>query len=258
VTVNCAAIPLELAESELFGYERGAFTGARTEGHPGKFEMAHQGTIFLDEINSMPLSVQAKILRVVETKRVTRINGKREIPIDVRIIAASNRVLADEVAAGTFRKDLFYRLNVLPLRVPALRELREDIPALFDAFFQAYAEEHGGGRKRVSPEAMRRLVAYDWPGNVRELKNFAEYICLTVETDEVTEHDLPPEIHARRIEAPEQTGAPEEPKSLGSLERIFLIETMRRFHGNAVEAAKSLGISRSTLYRKLKKYGITS
>jgi transcriptional regulator of acetoin/glycerol metabolism len=257
VTVNCAAIPLELAESELFGYERGAFTGARTEGHPGKFEMANHGSIFLDEINSMPVTIQAKILRVVETKRVTRINGKREIPVDVRIIAASNRALADEMAAGTFRKDLFYRLNVLPLRVPALREMKEDIPALLDAFFQAYAEEHGVYRKRISPEAMRHLVTYDWPGNVRELKNCAEYLCLTVETDEIAEHDLPPEILARRIDAPEPPAAPEEPKNLGSLERMFLIETMRRFHGNAVEAAETLGISRSTLYRKLKKYGIS-
>ena len=269
VTVNCAAIPLELAESELFGYERGAFTGARTEGHPGKFEMAHQGTIFLDEINSMPLPVQAKILRVVETKRVTRINGKREIPVDVRIIAASNRELADEVKAGTFRKDLFYRLNVLPLRVPALREMKEDIPALLDAIFQACAEEHGSCRKRVSPDALRRLVAYDWPGNVRELKNCAEYLCFTVATDEIFEYDLPPEILVGMGEPAESAGtvretvtveiaaSAEEPKNLGSVERIFLIETMRRFHGNAVEAAKTLGISRSTLYRKLKKYGIT-
>jgi transcriptional regulator of acetoin/glycerol metabolism len=258
VAVNCAAIPLELAESELFGYERGAFTGARTEGHPGKFEMAHQGTIFLDEINSMPLAIQAKILRVVEAKRVTRINARREIPVNVRIIAASNRVLADEVAAGTFRKDLFYRLNVLPLRVPALREMKEDIPALLDAFFRTCAEEHGACRKRVSPVALRRLVAYDWPGNVRELKNFAEYLCFTVETDEIAEHDLPPEILAGRIDAPEPPAPPEEPKNLGSIERMFLVETMRKFHGNAVEAAKTLGISRSTLYRKLKKYGITS
>jgi transcriptional regulator with PAS, ATPase and Fis domain len=257
VTVNCAAIPLELAESELFGYERGAFTGARTEGHPGKFEMAHQGTIFLDEINSMPLPIQAKILRVVETKRITRINGKREIPVDVRIIAASNRVLADEVAAGTFRKDLFYRLNVLPLRVPALRDMKEDIPALLGAFFQTSAEEHGICRKRLSPEALRHLVAYDWPGNVRELKNCAEYLCFTVETDEVAVHHLPPEILDRRVEATVPPPAQEEPKNLGSLERMFLIETMRRFHGNAVEAAKALGISRSTLYRKLKKHGIT-
>ncbi|MBI5905023.1 MAG: sigma 54-interacting transcriptional regulator, partial [Deltaproteobacteria bacterium] len=220
VTVNCAAIPLELAESELFGYERGAFTGARTEGHPGKFEMAHQGTIFLDEINSMPLPIQAKILRVVETKRVTRINGKREIPVDVRIIAASNRVLADEVAAGTFRKDLFYRLNVLPLRVPALREMKEDIPALLDAFFHSCAEAHGVCRKRISTDAQRRLVAYDWPGNVRELKNCAEYLCFTVEGDEVAEHHLPPEIHAGKTDgAPGPAAPPEEPKNLGSLER---------------------------------------
>jgi len=257
VAVNCAAIPLELAESELFGYERGAFTGARTEGHPGKFEMAHQGTIFLDEINSMPLAIQAKILRVVETKRVTRINGKREIPVDVRIIAASNRVLADEVAAGTFRKDLFYRLNVLPLRVPALRDMKEDIPALLEAFFLTSGREHGICRKRISPEALRRLVSYDWPGNVRELKNCSEYLCFTVETDEVAEHHLPPEILDRRVEAVEPAPAQEEPKNLGSLERMFLIETMRRFHGNAVEAAQTLGISRSTLYRKLKKHGIT-
>lgn len=258
VTVNCAAIPLELAESELFGYERGAFTGARMEGHPGKFEMAHHGTIFLDEINSMPLPIQAKILRVVETKRVTRINGKREIPVDVRIIAASNRVLSDEVDAGTFRKDLFYRLNVLPLRVPALREMSEDIPALFDAFFQACAEEHGVRRKRLSPEALRRLVAYDWPGNVRELKNCAEFLCLTVDTDEVAEDDLPPEILSRRVDAPGPAPAQEEPKNLGSLERKFLVDTMRGFQGNAVDAAKTLGISRSTLYRKLKKHGITA
>jgi len=257
VTVNCAAIPLELAECELFGYERGAFTGARTEGHPGKFEMANQGTIFLDEINSMPLPIQAKILRVVETKRVTRINGKRETPVDVRIIAASNRVLADEVAAGTFRKDLFYRLNVLPLRVPTLREMKGDIPALLDAFFRTCAEEHGVCRKQVSPEALRLLVSYDWPGNVRELKNCAEYLCFTVETDEVAEHHLPPEILSRRAEATDPPEEPEAPKNLGSLERMFLVETMRRFHGNAVEAAKTLGISRSTLYRKLKKHGIT-
>jgi len=257
VTVNCAAIPLELAESELFGYERGAFTGARAEGHPGKFEMAHRGTIFLDEINSMPLPVQAKILRVVETKRVTRINGKREIPVDVRIIAASNRVLTDEVAAGTFRKDLFYRLNVLPLRVPALREMKEDIPPLLDAFFRACAEEHGACRKQISPEALRHMVAYDWPGNVRELKNCAEYLGFTVEGDVVLERHLPPEILAIEAGTPAPKAVPKEPRNLGSLERTFLTETLQSFHGNAVDTARNLGISRSTLYRKMKKYGIT-
>lgn len=257
VAVNCAAIPLELAESELFGYDRGAFTGARNEGHPGKFEMAHEGTIFLDEINSMPLPVQAKILRVVETKRVTRINGKREIPVDVRIISASNQVLADEVAAGTFRKDLFYRLNVLPLRVPSLREMKEDIPILLDAFIGASAVENGTALKRVSGKALQRLLAYDWPGNVRELKNCAEYLDFTVEGDEILERHLPPEILAAGDGMAPPKATPEEPRNLGSLERMFLSETLQKFHGNAVETARNLGISRSTLYRKMKKYGIT-
>jgi transcriptional regulator of acetoin/glycerol metabolism len=257
VAVNCAAIPLELAESELFGYERGAFTGAKAEGHPGKFEMAHQGTIFLDEINSMPMQVQAKILRVVETKRVSRINGKREIHANVRVIAASNGNLPEEVSRGAFRKDLFFRLNVLPLRVPPLRDMREDFRDLLEYSLRDCAVRNDAPVKRVSDGALRRLVTYDWPGNVRELKNCAEYLCFTVEEDEISEHHLPPEILARRVEATEPPAAPEEPKNLGSLERMFLVETMRRFHGNAVEAAKALGVSRSTLYRKLKKYGIT-
>jgi transcriptional regulator of acetoin/glycerol metabolism len=257
VAVNCAAIPLELAESELFGYERGAFTGARCDGHPGKFETAHEGTIFLDEINSMPLPVQAKILRVVETKRVTRINGKGEIPVDVRIIAASNQSLAAEVTAGTFRKDLFYRLNVLPLHVPSLREMKEDIPILADVFLKASAEENGTPRLRISEEALRLLLAYDWPGNVRELKNCVEYLGFTVEGDEILERHLPPEIRSSGTKAAPQATACEEPRDLGSMERAFLADTLRKHHGNAVETARNLGISRSTLYRKMKKHGIT-
>lgn len=257
VAMNCAAIPLELAESELFGYERGAFTGAKTEGHPGKFETAHEGTIFLDEINSMPLQVQAKILRVVETKRVSRIGGKREIPVDARIIAASNRNLSDEVTAGTFRKDLFYRLNVLPLRVPPLREMKEDLHELLTAFLRDAAAENGTPAKRISDGAMRRLAAYDWPGNVRELRNCVGYLGFTVEGEEILEHHLPPEILQGGSETTGTQVAPGEPGNFDSLERMFLVETMRKFQGNAVEAAKSLGISRSTLYRKLKKHLIT-
>jgi transcriptional regulator of acetoin/glycerol metabolism len=257
VAMNCAAIPLELAESELFGYERGAFTGAKSEGHPGKFETAHEGTIFLDEINSMPLPVQAKILRIVETKRVSRIGGKREIPVDARIIAASNRNLADDVAAGTFRKDLFYRLNVLPLRVPPLREMKEDFHELLTAFLRDAARENGTPVKRISDGAMRRLVAYDWPGNVRELKNYVGYLGVTVEGEEILEHHLPPEILQGGGETAGTQATPGESGDFDSLERMFLVETMRKFQGNAVEAAKSLGISRSTLYRKLKKHRIT-
>ncbi len=257
VAVNCAAIPVDLAESELFGYERGAFTGAKAEGHPGKFEMAHRGTIFLDEINSMSLPVQAKILRVVETKRVTRINGKREIPVDVRVIAASNGDLAGEVSRGTFRKDLYFRLNVLPLRVPPLREMKEDIPPLLEGFIDACAAEHESSPKRASGDAMRRILAYEWPGNVRELKNCAEYFCYTVEGDEILVRHLPPEIaSAAAPPGREPERAPEEPRDFGAVERTFLVDTMRRCNGSPVEAARILGISRSTLYRKLKKHGI--
>ncbi|MFA6148058.1 MAG: sigma-54-dependent Fis family transcriptional regulator [bacterium] len=257
VAVNCAAIPLELAESELFGYERGSFTGAKNEGHPGKFEMSHEGTIFLDEINSMPLPVQAKILRVVETKRLSRIGGKREIPVDARIVAASNRNLADEVGAGTFRRDLYYRLSVLPLRVPSLREMKEDIPDLLGAFLRDAAIENGTPVKRVSDGAMRRLLSYDWPGNVRELKNYVECLGFTVEGDEILEEHLPPEIFDRETRTEVCVEVPSQSRNLESLEREFLVETMRKLGGNAVEAARTLGMSRSTLYRKLKKHGIS-
>jgi transcriptional regulator of acetoin/glycerol metabolism len=257
VAVNCAAIPLELAESELFGYERGAFTGAKTEGHPGKFEMAHEGTIFLDEVNSMPLPVQAKILRVVETKRLSRIGGKREIPVDVRIVAASNRDLVDEVAAGTFRKDLYYRLSVLPLRVPSLREMKEDIPDLLGAFLRDAAIENGSPLKRISGGAMRRLLAYDWPGNVRELKNYVGYLSFAMEGGEILEEHLPPEVLNGGSRPEECPAPPSDPGSFESIERAFLVDTVRKLGGNAVEAAKTLGISRSTLYRKLKKHGIS-
>jgi transcriptional regulator of acetoin/glycerol metabolism len=256
VAVNCAAIPVELAESELFGYERGAFTGARAEGQPGKFELAHEGTLFLDEVDSMPLPVQAKILRAVETKRVSRINGQREIAVDVRIIAAANRSLGEEVLAGRFRKDLFYRLNVLRLVIPALRDLREDVPLILDAFLAAFAAELGTGMKVLSDDARARLVAYDWPGNVRELRNCVEYLYNTVDGETILQRHLPPEIvGSGAAEGAAPALAAE--GGLDSLERQFLLETMRRLGGNPVDVAKALGISRSTIYRKLKKHGIT-
>ncbi|HZW37540.1 MAG: sigma-54-dependent Fis family transcriptional regulator, partial [Deltaproteobacteria bacterium] len=259
VAVNCAAIPVDLAESELFGYERGAFTGAKAEGHPGKFETAHGGTLFLDEINSMPLTVQAKILRAVETKRISRINGKHEVHIDVRIITASNKCLSDEVTKGDFRKDLYFRLNVLRLMVPSLREIREDIPRLMDAFLSTFAREFGAPVKTVSFGAKRKLLSHDWPGNIRELKNCVEFLYHTVDEDTILESHLPPEISGRcpMEPCPEATsGKPTESiRGFASIEREFLAETMCKFHGNALEAAKALGISRSTLYRKLKKHG---
>jgi transcriptional regulator with PAS, ATPase and Fis domain len=261
VAVNCAAIPVELAESELFGYERGAFTGARAEGQPGKFELAHEGTLFLDEVDSMPASVQAKILRAVETKRVSRLNGKREIAVDVRIVAAGNRSLGEEVLAGRFRKDLFYRLNVLRLTIPPLRELRDDVPALLDAFLAAFANELGTGVKVLTDEARARLVAYDWPGNVRELRNCIEYLYNTVEGALVAPRHLPPEIGGgapRAAEGPPAPGAPplRAAQDLDAVERQHIVEIMDRVGGGAVDAARALGISRSSFYRKLKKHGI--
>ncbi|MFL5420213.1 MAG: sigma-54-dependent Fis family transcriptional regulator, partial [Myxococcales bacterium] len=261
VAVNCAAIPVELAESELFGYERGAFTGARAEGQPGKFELAHEGTLFLDEVDSMPLSVQGKILRAVETKRVSRINGKREIAVDVRIVAAGNRSLGEEVLAGRFRKDLFYRLNVLRLTIPPLRELRDGVPALLDAFLAAFAAELGTGMKVLTDEARAQLVAHDWPGNVRELRNCVEYLYNTVEGELVALRHLPPEI--AEPAAPAAAGAsaagtapPSPARELEAVERQHIVETMSRVGGSAVEAARALGLSRSSFYRKLKKHGI--
>ncbi len=264
VAVNCAAIPLELAESELFGYERGAFTGARAEGQPGKFELAHEGTLFLDEVDSMPLPVQAKILRAVETKRVSRINGRREIPVVVRVIAAGNTSLAEEVLAGRFRKDLFYRLNVLRLTIPPLRELREDVPDLLDAFLCAFAAQLGAGVKVLSDDARAALVAYAWPGNVRELRNCVEYLYNTVEGELILRAQLPPEIAAaapREVplaavaSAPAIAAAPLQ--GLDAVERQFIVDTLHRHGGRPLDAARALGMSRSTIYRKLKKHGIT-
>ncbi|PWB64022.1 MAG: hypothetical protein C3F14_07335 [Deltaproteobacteria bacterium] len=260
VAVNCAAIPVDLAESELFGYERGAFTGAKTEGHPGKFEMAHGGTIFLDEINSMPLTVQAKILRAVETKRISRINGKHEVHIDVRIIAASNNSLSDEVAKGGFRKDLYFRLNVLRLIVPSLREIREDIPLLMDAFLSTFARVFEAPVKTVSFGTKRKLLSHDWPGNIRELKNCVEFLYHTVEEDTILENHLPPEIGGGCSPVSDPGGSADAPgaavRDLASVERDFLAETMRECGNNAADAAKRLGFSRSTMYRKLKKHGM--
>jgi transcriptional regulator of acetoin/glycerol metabolism len=260
VAVNCAAIPVDLAESELFGYERGAFTGAKSEGHPGKFEMAHGGTIFLDEINSMPLTVQAKILRAVETKRISRINGKHEVHIDVRIIAASNKSLTDEVSKGEFRKDLYFRLNVLRLIVPSLREIREDIPLLTDAFLSTFARDFDAPVKTISFGAKRKLLSHDWPGNIRELKNCVEFLYHTVEEETILENHLPPEIGG---DCPPESdpGAPADApcaagRDLASVERDFLAETMRQCGNNAADAAQRLGFSRSTMYRKLKKHGM--
>lgn len=179
VAINCAAIPKTLIESELFGYEGGAFTGAKPGGSPGRFELADKGTIFLDEIGEMPFELQSRLLRVIEEGVVRRVGGRTEKSVDVRIIAASNRKLYEEMKEGNFRKDLYYRLNVLPLKLPALRERREDIPILFDYFMKRKAKKLNKKEVIVDEDYMQKLVEYEWPGNIRELENIVELIVNT-------------------------------------------------------------------------------
>ena len=190
VEVNCAAIPEDLIESELFGHEKGAFTGA-TEKKRGKFDLAHEGTIFLDEVADMSLKAQAKILRILQEKKIERVGGSTLIPTDVRVLAASNKNLEEEMEAGRFRQDLFYRLNVIPLRVPPLRERKEDIPVLVNWFLKEFAVKEGVGEKSIADGAMAKLMAHDWPGNVRELKNIIERLVITVPQDEISANDVP-------------------------------------------------------------------
>lgn len=242
VALNCGAIPKNLIESELFGYEGGAFTGAKPEGHPGKFEVADGGTLFLDEIGEMPYELQTRLLRVIEEGTVRRIGGSREIPIDVRIIAATNRNLREEMEKGNFRKDLYYRLNVLPLRLPPLRERVDDIPLLFNYFMERKANKLNKKMVQVSEDYMDKLKEYSWPGNIRELENMVELIINT--------ESIPMSFQQGDIES----------KSLKSIYTPFTLEevevehikkTLAYYEGNITKAANALGISRNTLYRKI-------
>ncbi len=188
VAVNCGAIPSELIESELFGHEKGAFTSA-TRQHKGKFEQAHEGTLFLDEIGEMPLSAQVKLLRAIEERAITRVGGEKKIPVDVRIVAATNKDLRKEIEAGRFRADLFHRLNVIEIHIPPLRERKEDIPLLVEHFLKEF-EQQGLKPKRFPPETIQALQEYSWPGNIRELKNAIERLLIVVEGDTVTPQDV--------------------------------------------------------------------
>ena len=254
VAINCAAIPRSLIESELFGYEEGSFTGARHGGQPGKFEVADGGTVFLDEIGEMPLDMQTRLLRVIEEGTVCRIGSSREIVVNVRIIAATNTELEAEVAKGNFRKDLFYRLNVLPMRLPPLRERKDDIPLLVGFFMDRITRKLNKRPVDIPPERLRELVAYDWPGNIRELENYVELLvnaeglagtfpACTLEGTKVGEGQRKPEISSLHPE----------PKSelLADVELRHIEATLSRYKGNVSLAAKALGIGRNTLYRKL-------
>jgi PAS domain S-box-containing protein len=250
VAINCGAIPRNLVESELFGYEAGAFTGAAGGGRPGKFELAHGGTIFLDEIGEMPLDIQVKLLRVLQEKRITRVGGQRCIDIDVRVIAATNRDLAKEVRDGNFRHDLYYRLNVLPIIAPPLRERRGDIIGLLQFLLQKMCRQLGVPLKSFSPEAQAALTEYDWPGNVRELENVIERAVNICSDQEIGLEYLPRSLN----EKPAPTVLPE--VSLKEMERRLIEEALQKTSGNISNAAKLLGIGRNTLYSKLKEYEI--
>jgi len=249
IKVNCAALNENLLESELFGHEKGAYTGAdRTR--IGRFEAAHEGTIFLDEIGDIPLSTQVKLLRVLEEKEIERVGDHKPIPVDVRIISATNKDLDAMNGEGRFREDLFFRINVFPLNCPSLAERLEDIPPIVQNFID---QNRSKGAKEIlglTPEAMEALLAYPWPGNVRELRNAIEYAFVLCSGDWIGKEHLPPKIATigKRLSANHAIGSMEE--------RTNLIQTLRRVDGNQSEAARILGVSRVTIWKRIKKYGI--
>lgn len=259
VAINCASLPKGLIESELFGYEGGAFTGANKEGRPGKFELAAGGTIFLDEIGDMPLDLQTSLLRVIQSREIIRVGGKQPKKINVRIMAATNLNLMEAVTNKTFRSDLFYRLNVLSVELPSLRERREDIPVLANYFIGNYNKSMGKSIKEISPEALQLMVSYSWPGNVRELENVIERSMNLAQTDAIMETDLPEslasDIHSSDKTAPPLTASPNESTSRGR-EYGRILEALRAEEGNITNVSLALNIPKRTLYRKLQKYNI--
>lgn len=256
IAINCGAIPENLLESELFGYEEGSFTGARRGGKLGKFELAHHGTIFLDEIGDMPLHLQVKILRVLQERRVERVGSNRSIPLDVRVIAATHRDLDEMVKSGEFREDLYYRLNVIPFTIPPLRERQEDIPILIQFYLEHYSMVTDKAVKGITPEAIEILKHYPWPGNVREMGNIIEYCVTMVAGDE----HITPEILPKRVKMKQEINNSTHRLSLNleQLEREAITKALNLLDskGKKDDAAKLLGISRATLYRKIKDYKI--
>ena len=258
VEVNCAAIPSELIESELFGHMKGSFTGAVTD-RAGKFEQADGGTLFLDEIGDMSPSAQAKVLRVLQDGVVTRIGGSKPVSVDVRVLAATNKKLEDEIAAGRFREDLYYRLNVVPLHVPPLRERREDIPSLIAHFVSQLSEREGVAPRSFEPAAIEALAMMEWPGNVRELRNTVERLLILASGPRVAVADV------ERLVGRKQA----EPGGLGALascrtfeefkdaaERAFLLVKLREYDWNVSETARALDMPRSNLYKKIERYAL--
>lgn len=256
IIVNCAALPRSLVESELFGYESGSFTGARKEGFAGKFEQANMGTLFLDEIGELPLDMQAKLLRVLQDRTFSRIGGNKSITVDTRVIAATNKNLLAEIRNNAFREDLYYRLNVVNIHFPSLRERPGDIPLLASHFAQKSAAYYGKPVYEIDPEVLRLFRGYPWPGNVRELENVIERAMIVAKGHRITPADLPPHIAAMECSP---AGLPaacrdQEVQNLERVERDEIHRALRVCEGNVSSCAKLLGISRNTLYRKMKRY----
>lgn len=254
IAVNCGAIPSNLIESELLGYDEGAFTGAKKGGNAGKFEMADNGTIFLDEIGEMSLETQVRLLRVIEESVVTRVGGSKQIPVNVRIIAATNKDLKEEIVRGNFRKDLFYRLNVLPICLPSLRNRKEDIPLLVDYYMNKISKKLNKKRFEINNSVMNKFLEYQWPGNIRELQNVVELI---VNTEKIPEDIL----NTYQELVTDKKGDIQNPIKIESMklddvEKNHIVKVLKSFSGNISLAAKAMGIGRNTLYRKMEKYHI--
>jgi DNA-binding NtrC family response regulator len=259
IKINCAAIPKTLVESELFGYEKGAFTGA-VASKPGRFELAHEGTLFLDEIAEIPPEMQVKLLRVLQEGEFERVGGLKTIRVDVRLVTATNRDLHEGIADGSFREDLFYRLNVVPIRLPPLRERQSDIPLLVEHFIAKFNTRLKKSVQGIEPAALERLIEYPWPGNIRELENVVERTVLFTEAGVVRVADLPAEVRGKAAPA----AAPATPGSLketvreatARLERDLIQKALRETGGNVTQAAKRLRISRKSLQNKMKEFGL--
>ncbi len=261
VALNCAALSENILESELFGHVRGAFTDASSD-RVGKFEYAHRGTIFLDEVGDMPMATQIKLLRVLENGEITRVGSNQPIQVNVRLLSATNRDLEDAIEAGTFRRDLYHRLKVITIRLPSLRERRQDIPILIDYFIKQFVKQHGKQVRGMTSAVRRRLAAFDWPGNVRQLRNVVESM-VVVDYDGLLDlDDLPDELadpeSCADSDRPLETGSLAKlvGKPLDEIERLFVTETLQLAGGNREEAARMLGIGERTLYRKIKQYGL--
>ena len=254
--VNCAAIPEALIESELFGHEEGAFTGA-TKRRIGIFERAVGGTVFLDEIGDMDLALQAKLLRVLQEREIQRVGTTTPIPVDIRLVAATNKDLEAAVKNGRFREDLFYRISVFPIAIPPLRERREDIPLLAKHFLEKHTKRNGKSISGISTATLRMLLQYDWPGNVRELENAIERAVL-LETDDVLQvKNMPPQL-SPIVDSGKRGAAPTSILPLAEVERQALVNALEASDNNVTEAARALGLGRATMYRKLKKYDLTA